>query len=55
VDEIRAAGSFYPGIVVTKADIIATALADRVYPRKTTRHMYDLPETLEPVPLDQLA
>jgi hypothetical protein len=44
-----------PEIAVTKADVIATALAGRVYPIKTTRHMYDLPETLAPIPLDRLA
>jgi ParB-like chromosome segregation protein Spo0J len=43
-----------PEIAVTKAGVVATALAGRVYPEKTTRHMYDLPEFLEPVPLDQL-
>jgi ParB-like chromosome segregation protein Spo0J len=44
-----------PEITVSKADVIATALAGRVYPIKTTRHMYDLPESLEPVALDGLA
>ena len=43
-----------PEIAITKADVVATALAGRVYPEKTTRHMYDLPESLEPVSLDQL-
>lgn len=44
-----------PEIAVTKAGVIATALAGRVYPEKTTRHMYDLPESLEPIPLADLA
>ncbi|HEU4364945.1 MAG TPA: ParB N-terminal domain-containing protein [Candidatus Krumholzibacteria bacterium] len=44
-----------PEITVTKADVIAMALAGRVYPQKTTRHMYDLPETLGPIPLRRLA
>lgn len=44
-----------PEIAVSKADVLATALAGRVYPIKTTRHMYDLPETLEPIPLERLA
>jgi ParB-like chromosome segregation protein Spo0J len=43
-----------PEIEVTKQSVIDTALAGRTYPRKTTRHMYDLPEWLEPVPLDRL-
>jgi L-serine kinase (ADP) len=41
-------------IAVTKNDVIATALAGRRYPRKTTRHMYDLPESIEPTPLSEL-
>ena len=43
-----------PGIDVTKQSVLDTALAGRTYPHKTTRHMYDLPEWLEPVPLDRL-
>jgi hypothetical protein len=41
-------------IVVTKDDVVATATAGRLFPRKTTRHMYDLPEWVEPVPLARL-
>lgn len=44
-----------PEIAVSKDAVIATALAGRVFPIKTTRHMYDLPEFLEPIPLEQLA
>ena len=44
-----------PEIAVTKEGVIATALAGRVYPQKTTRHMYDLPESLEPIPLERLS
>jgi ParB-like chromosome segregation protein Spo0J len=44
-----------PGIEVTKQSVIDMAIAGRTYPHKTTRHMYDLPEWLEPVPLDRLA
>ena len=43
-----------PDIDVTKQSVIDTALAGRTYPHKTTRHMYDLPEWVEPVPLDRL-
>lgn len=43
-----------PELEISKQSVIDTALAGRVYPIKTTRHMYDLPETLEPVPLDRL-
>ncbi len=41
-------------IAVSKNDVIAMALGGRIYPYKTTRHVYDLPESLEPVPLDRL-
>jgi hypothetical protein len=43
-----------PGIEVSKDAVIATALSGKTYPRKTTRHMYDLPEWIEPVPLGRL-
>jgi ParB-like chromosome segregation protein Spo0J len=43
-----------PEIDVTKHSVIDTALAGRIYPHKTTRHMYDLPEWIEPVALDRL-
>ena len=43
-----------PGIEVTKQSVIDMALAGRIYPHKTTRHMYDLPEWIEPVALDRL-
>jgi L-serine kinase (ADP) len=41
-------------VAVDKPGVIATALRGAVYPRKTTRHMYDLPETIEPIPLARL-
>jgi hypothetical protein len=41
-------------IAVTKDDVIAMGLSGRTYPYKTTRHVYDLPEALEPVPLERL-
>lgn len=41
-------------IAITKDDVIAMGTGGRVYPYKTTRHVYDLPESLEPVPLGQL-
>ena len=41
-------------IAITKDDVIAMGLSGRTYPYKTTRHVYDLPEALEPIPLDQL-
>ena len=43
-----------PGIEVTKQSVIDMALSGRTYPQKTTRHMYDLPESIEPVPLRRL-
>jgi hypothetical protein len=41
-------------IAITKEDVLAMGLSGRTYPYKTTRHVYDLPEAIEPVPLDQL-
>ena len=41
-------------IAITKQDVIAMGLSGRTYPYKTTRHVYDLPEAIEPVPLDEL-
>jgi hypothetical protein len=43
-----------PGYDVTKHDVLSMATSGRLYPIKTTRHMYDLPEELEPVPFDRL-
>jgi hypothetical protein len=41
-------------IAIGKDDVIAMGSSGRTYPYKTTRHVYDLPEAIEPVPLDQL-
>ena len=43
-----------PDIEVTKQSVLDTAESGRTYPKKTTRHMYDLPESIEPVPLERL-
>lgn len=43
-----------PAIEVTKQSVIDMALSGRTYPQKTTRHTYDLPEWIEPMPLDRL-
>jgi len=43
-----------PDVDVTKQSVIDMALSGRTYPHKTTRHMYDLPEWIEPVSLDRL-
>lgn len=43
-----------PDIAVTKQSVIDMALSGKTYPRKTTRHAYDLPEWIEPVPLSRL-
>ena len=42
-------------IAITKDDVVAMGLSGRTYPYKTTRHVYDLPEAIEPVPLAQLS
>lgn len=41
-------------VEVTKQSVLEMALSGRTYPKKTTRHTYDLPESIEPVPLDSL-
>ena len=41
-------------IAITKDDVIAMGTSGRVYPYKTTRHVYGLPEAIEPVPLATL-
>ena len=43
-----------PDIEVTKQSVIDMAMSGRMYPHKTTRHMYDLPEWIEPVELSRL-
>ncbi len=43
-----------PDLEVTKRSVLDVALSGRTYPKKTTRHTYDLPESIEPVPLDRL-
>jgi ParB-like chromosome segregation protein Spo0J len=43
-----------PQIEVTKQSVIDMALSGRTYPHKTTRHMYDLPEWIEPVTIQRL-
>jgi len=43
-----------PDVEVTKQSVLDMALSGRTYPKKTTRHTYDLPESIEPVPLDRL-
>ena len=43
-----------PEITVTKQSVIDMAMSGRTYPHKTTRHMYDLPEWIEPVALSRL-
>jgi ParB-like chromosome segregation protein Spo0J len=43
-----------PDFEVTKESVLDMALSGRTYPKKTTRHTYDLPESIEPVPLVRL-
>jgi len=43
-----------PDIEVTKQSVLEMALSGKTYPHKTTRHMYDLPEWIEPVALERL-
>jgi hypothetical protein len=46
--------SWRPEISVTKEQVIAMGLSDDVYPFKTTRHRYVLPDSIERTPLDRL-
>ena len=39
---------------VTKEEVIKMGLSDEVFPLKTTRHIYTLPGSVEPVPLAEL-
>jgi len=41
-------------VVFTKQDVIDMGLSDSLFPLKTTRHIYDLPEDLDPVPVSTL-
>jgi len=43
-----------PEFEITKESVVTMAVSGRTYPHKTTRHMYDLPEWIEPIPLDRL-
>jgi hypothetical protein len=46
--------SWRPEISVTKEQVIAMGLSDDLYPFKTTRHRYVLPESIERTPLERL-
>jgi ParB-like chromosome segregation protein Spo0J len=39
---------------LTKQDVIETGLGPGKFPSKTTRHIYDLPDSVEPVPMSEL-
>jgi hypothetical protein len=58
VDYLRDDGilleSWRPDVRLTKPDVIQMGLSDRVYPQKTTRHIYKLPDWVTPVPLAEL-
>lgn len=46
--------SWRPNLTVTKEQVIEMGLGKEVFPLKTTRHIYDLPASLEPIPTDEL-
>jgi len=46
--------SWRPEITITKKQVVEMGLGDDLYPFKTTRHRYILPETIERTPLDRL-
>ena len=52
-DDIRVE-SWRPDVTVTKEDVVKMGLSDGRFPIKTTRHTYEFPDTIKPVPLDEL-
>jgi ParB-like chromosome segregation protein Spo0J len=39
---------------LTKHQVIKMGLSDDVFPQKTTRHLYNIPDSIKPTPLDTL-
>jgi len=46
--------SWRPDVTITKREVIDMGLGDGTFPLKTTRHVYEIPDTVEPVPLEDL-
>ncbi|MDH3216650.1 MAG: ParB N-terminal domain-containing protein [Candidatus Krumholzibacteria bacterium] len=46
--------SWKPETNPTKRDVIDMGLTENVFPRKTTRHLYEIPACITPAPLSDL-
>ena len=46
--------SWRPDVTVTKQDVVDMGLSDELFPQKTTRHIYELPDSIEAVSLNEL-
>jgi len=46
--------SWRPDVTLTKRQVIDMGVSDEVFPHKTTRHRYAIPDSVEPTPLDEL-
>jgi ParB-like chromosome segregation protein Spo0J len=46
--------SWREDITLTKQQVIDMGLSDEVFPFKTTRHLYAIPSSIHPTPLDEL-
>jgi len=53
-DEMVVLESWRPNVDLTKEQVIEMGLSDEVFPRKTTRHIYAIPKSIEPTPLQAL-
>lgn len=46
--------SWRPDVTLTKAQVIDKGLSDELFPLKTTRHRYMIPDSIEATPLEKL-
>ena len=46
--------SWRPDMTLTKQSVIEMGLGGEVFPLKTTRHVYELPDAIVPTPLQEL-
>ncbi len=47
--------SWRPDVRLKKQQVIDMGLSGSVFPLKTTRHLYTIPDSINPTPLDELA
>ena len=53
-DESIVLEAWREGMELTKQQVIDMGLSDEVFPLKTTRHVYRMPDSIKPIPLDEL-